>query len=67
VDHYFKEARSQEDLSDVTVIEIDEISYTKVHKYVTFEMDFDTFNVIHARKWKYLRMSADCRSFLKMC
>jgi transposase len=52
VDHYVKEARSQEDFSDVTVIGIDETSCAKGHKYVTLEVDFDTSKVIHVCEGK---------------
>jgi len=47
VNHYTKEARSREDLSDVTTIAIDEPSCDKKHKYVTLVVDFDTPKVIH--------------------
>jgi len=52
VDHYVKEARSQEDFSNVTVIGIDETSCAKGHKYVTLEVDFDTSKVIHVCEGK---------------
>ena len=52
MDHYVKEARSQEDFSDVTVIGIDETSCAKGHKYVTLEVDFDTSKVIHVCEGK---------------
>lgn len=52
MDHYVKEARSQEDFSDVTVIGIDETSCAKGHKYVTLEVNFDTSKVIHVCEGK---------------
>lgn len=52
VEHYVEEARSREDLSDVSTIGVDETSFTKGHNYVTIVADVEKSKVIHVCEGK---------------
>jgi len=52
IGHYVEEARSQQDLSSVTSIGVDETACTRGHKYVSLVVNLDNSKVIHISKGK---------------
>jgi transposase len=52
IGHYVEEALSQQDLSSVTSIGIDETACTRGHKYVSLVVNLDDSKVIHISKGK---------------